>query len=745
MATKIAYAIARESSDDRTLQNQYDNIHKVAKELGYKIIKEFGENVTGDATKKDGADPDFIEELRVAIRDRKPDAIFCYWIDRLTRTTFKQGAYLNEFSVIPKIPIYFTRENKWTIDPRTKEIDFKFLAELSSDTTPQKERENIKARTAPQRNKNAKEGYYIGHLSDGYCVEESWGIYDDGHRRKIKKIIKDDDRKKVIEDIYKWYRSGYSINKIADLLNSSNVPTTNAYRASTPQKFGHRQKYKGRDGIVRERSKAKWNGSLVSQILSNPWYKGERVFDGVKLYHDAIITKEEWDEVKAIREENKRSFRNKKESTKHTFLLSDLFYCGNCGRKMYGHFTGLNNHYYCSSIDFVEKCGLTGICKENVEAIIYDIICNKAIKATVEGTEDFVITDFFKFDKNKEREIKENITNNKKIISKLESENDSLNKSIKHLVHLRGLSYDNPQLDEVYRVEINDNTTKIEDNKNKIIKYQIENKNLNQQLSSNSNIKDILRNIMADKELSNIKQLFKQAIDNVIIYNAEKRDDIVKIRFKNGIESEFIYCARLLGNKYILIEEPIHYNEDLRLIVASKNPTFVVVDNNDFVFYRNTESNVELERELVPFLDISDTKCYPIADGLTVKEFINIVRNTDIAIPFERLEEEPEIAKSQRARHQHWRKKYNNGQPKGMEAYIIHNETYEEINLIRKRLYNKAYKIKNKKRLSEEEKNEKLAEIKRQLDALTVQVPLIKPRKKRKPKENNDDWEIVTE
>ena len=162
------------------------------------------------------------------------------------------------------------------------------------------------------------------------------------------------------EDIFNWYRNGYSINKIADLLNSDNVPTTNAYRASNPRKFGHRQKYKGRDGVVRERSKAKWNGSLVSQILSNPWYKGERTYRGDKRTHEAIITKEEWNEVEALREENKKSFRSKKEATKHTFLLSDLFYCGNCGRKMYGHFTGLNNHYYCSSIDFVEKCALHG-------------------------------------------------------------------------------------------------------------------------------------------------------------------------------------------------------------------------------------------------------------------------------------------------------------------------------------------------------------------------------------------------
>ena len=79
------------------------------------------------------------------------------------------------------------------------------------------------------------------------------------------------------------------------------------------------------------------------------------------------------------------------------------------------------------------------------------------------------------------------------------------------------------------------------------------------------------------------------------------------------------------------------------------------------------------------------------------------------------------------------------------EAKALVDETYEEINLLRKRLYNKAYKIKNKKKITEEEKEEKLAEIKRQLDALTVQVPLIKPRKKRESKKKDRDWEILTE
>lgn len=50
-----------------------------------------------------------------------------------------------------------------------------------------------------------------------------------------------------------------------------------------------------------------------------------------------------------------------------------------------------------------------------------------------------------------------------------------------------------------------------------------------------------------------------------------------------------------------------------------------------------------------------------------------------------------------------WRKKYNTGRPT-QEQYVLHNESYDEICLKRKHLYNRRYKIKNNKSLSEDEK-----------------------------------------
>ena len=735
MATKIAYAIARESADDRTLQNQYDNLHKVAKELGYKIVMEFGENVTGDVTKNDGIDPDFIQELRTAIRRKKPDAIFCYWIDRLTRTTYKQGAYLNEFSVIPKIPICFTRKNKWTINPATGEIDDIFLAELSSDTTPQRERENIVARTRPQREKLGLEGYFIGHISDGYCVKEELSIYEDGRRRKIKQIVVDADRRKVIEDIYRYYRNGYSTDKIAKLLNADGIPTTNRYRSEHHEKFGYRKNYVGKDKMVRERSNATWTGSLVGAILKNEWYKGIRHFKGTILHHDPIISSEEWDEVASIRKERKKTYRNNKEASKHLYLLSNLIFCSKCGSKLYGHYTGLNNHYYCPSVEKSAWCGLKGICKENVEAIIHNVIMINAIRSLANGEGDMT-TDFFKIDKATEKQLTDEIENNNKIIRKLRNDISDLNQTIDYYWEEKGTHRNDEETKTRLDKLISKSRKTIEENERQINKLEVENLDNKRKLSIGSDVKDIVGNLTRKKDLSLIKQLFKETIERVVLFNTEKTNDIIRVQYKNGKENEIIYSSGLLKGGYIRLTLPLHYDEKQNLIVSNKYPLYLHIVNGGTALIE--DRRYEDVSALLPGIEVSKVDCVELTAGFTVDEYIHLVRNTTLTSSFERLEEEPEIAKPQRERQQLWRKKYNNGQPKGIEPYILHNETYEEINHLRKNLYNKAYKIKNKKKISEEERSEKLAEIKRQLDILTVQVPLIKPRKKRVSKKKDN-------
>lgn len=744
MAKKIAYAIARESSGDKTLANQFADIRKAAKDLKYEIVKEFGENISGNIAKYDYANPKFIEDLQIAIKQKKPDAIFCVSMDRVTRTPVMQGKYLLDFSIFPQIPIYFTRYKRWTIDPITKIVDKDWIDDLSSDKSSKTERLNIVARTTPQREKNGIEGYYIGHLSDGYCVKEEWGTYEDGRRRKIKTIIPDEKRRGVIERIYKLYLKGNSTDKIASILNAENVPTANRYRSENLDKFGYKQKYVGKDKMERERSHAKWSGTIIAQVLSNEWYKGVRTYKETKLYHEPLVSVEDWEAVKIMRDERKVTFRNKKEAPKHMFLLSDLFFCGKCGRKMYGHFTGLNNHYYCSSVESATKCGLEGISKENIEGILYEVISNYGMSSILLDEPNNIITDYFKLNKEKEQEYKEAIAYNDKIISKIESDNKQLDESIDFYIQQQGLYKDNPSLEKRYAAQITTNLAKIKDNNEKIVKLQVENKNYRQKLNSSSSIKQILDRIVEAKELSEIRELFKQAIDNVVIFNAHKRTDVIRIRYKNDKEDEIIYSSGLLKGKYIQLHAPLYYDQEQNLLTSRILPIYIVTDNDNYVFIRENDSTLKDEQRLLPDLEILKSDVIKIEKGITVKDFINVVRNaSNMVSEYNRLEEEPEIAKTQRERHKILRKKYNTGLPTS-EPYVLRNETYKEICEKRKHLYNRRYKIKRNKSMSLEEKERQLEDIKRQLDILTIQVPTFKPRKKRSDKTDDKDWKLVT-
>lgn len=729
---KIAYAIARESSDDKTLQNQYDAIYKTAEELGYTIVKDFGENVSGDYTKNDGQDPKFIEDLRRAIEEKKPDAIFCYWIDRMTRTTYKQGAYLNEFSVVPKIPIYFTRENKWTIDPDTGEIDNEFLAALSADTTPQKERENIVARTTPARERVAAEGYYIGHLSDGFCVKEGWGLWDDGRRRKLKYIVIDEERKEVIQQIYSLFIEGFSTDRIAETLNAKGIPTTNKYRFEHQNKFGYRANYKTRNsnGLSKKRSEAKWSGTLVSQILQNEWYKGIRHYKGKEHLHDAIISKDDWTQAQTIREERAKHFRSNRESSKHIYLLQDLIFCGICGRKLYGHYTGLNNHYYCSSIEYGKKCGLRGICKENIEAIIYDCCTSNAFVSAIQGSQD-IFTDFFCLSSTDEVRIKKEISLSKDIITDQEKLIAQKEQEIDNLIDIQAET-NNKELKDRYSKSIQQRYADIQDIKDKIIKERTSIKWNEGILKSGKKAKGILREIEANKNLIDIRRFFRTVIQQVVLFNTEGRNNLVRINFKNNKRTEFIYSAQSMRGQFFPLFFPLYYEEKSNCIKSKEYPVYLSdgvpftqshIDENK---NKKDSASQRYAERLEALKTDAETKVIHENTTFTVNDYILYLKSLPYkkVFTYERLEEVDDLGIQQRENYRQWRQKYNTGRP-SQEPYLIHNKTYEDICIKRKRLYNKRYKLRTNKSLSSTEKQERLKETQHQLDLLTAQRPYI--------------------
>jgi len=84
---------------------------------------------------------------------------------------------------------------------------------------------------------------------------------------------------------------------------------------------------------------------FVSGLLSNPTFKGESSFCGVKRDNPAIISPELFDKVQDLLEKNKRHYGKKTEGM--YFALTGKVFCGHCGAAMVGDSgNGVGGRYY---------------------------------------------------------------------------------------------------------------------------------------------------------------------------------------------------------------------------------------------------------------------------------------------------------------------------------------------------------------------------------------------------------------
>lgn len=667
-----AALICRVSTPQQTklgLESQVAVLQKRAIKDGYEVPNEliFQEQISGLDAKKPIRKS--LQDLMDAVEEHKVDVCYTFELTRISRDPYNLVERVKWFTD-RQIPMYIYDAEMWTLDRETKEeIEETTSYVFGAATYGKVEIRKMKERTMRGRNEVAKEGMYVGHLSDGYCVVKT---------ERGKEIRVDEDRAEVIHKIFDLYTQGNTIDRIAEYLNTNNIPSANSYRLNSPKFKGYQETYhrKGSD-VPFKRTEVKWQGATVSNYLRNKWYIGERTYNKHTYSIDPIIKAEQWSVVSAMLERNAISFRSKKESTIHTYLLGGLLYCGQCGKRMYGHYTGLNNHYYCSSLEEGAKCGLRGVSKENIEAAVALVVKQKGGLDVVEGKEG-VVGKFFKVSPKEEKRIKEEIKTNNKLIAEYDKKTDELDKNYAEAVKQTVIHASDKNRVAVYESLISE----IEDEKNSLNnkKYRLTQENIlnTKKLNVSSNADKILTRLMGERNLATLRELFVTVIEKVHVFNITPSINAIIINFVDGSKEVFLYSYRLMKQKIIII-------------------------THSSVYY-DVRDNV---------LRYGDSHCV-----LDAKEF---VKSHKLQIPFERLEELTDRAKEQDAKYKEWRKKYNTGLPTCV-PYVVKDETYEEISLKKKHLYNRKYKIKKHKKLTSEEKKQRLAEIDKELALLSAKV-----------------------
>lgn len=721
---KIGCILARVSRPSQNLKSQVDDLLRIADNKGFSVPDKFifGEKISGMHTGFKKSLNNLLSALD--IKNNHIEAVFIWEVTRLSRGAYDFVTELMQINT-RNVPVYFYDMNLWTWDFEHNCLSRENCDKLiGASIYGRQEWDKISARTKRGREITAKQGFYIGHVADGYIP-----IKEGDH----KKIEVDDNRKGVIERIFNLYIEGNSTDTIAQILNTEGVPTASKYRLSQPQFFNYKKTYKksnGRD-IDYNRDETMWQGGQIAQIITNRWYIGERSYGGEKYKIHPIISKEVFSKVGMLRNKRAETFRTNRKSKKHNYLLSGYIFCGKCGRKMYGHCTGPNNHYYCSSIEEGKKCGLRGINKENAEAIIIRTILFRALNEVVMG-EKGVISDFFKISEDEKRKVKNDIKNKETELKGLEGKIKECDEIRKNYLKMIGPIYDDPKkknrVEDLYEL-IDENDNERNEAEIKMAELKTDIIQLNKRLRISENIKNIADNISSLKDLATYRKLIENTIERIEVYNIDNSISYLKITYINGKEDGMIYSYPLLQDRFIYFNKDMlskdHISFDgITSDLKIEKGYHIAFGNNGNGFMVLDDEGLKEELSKGPEWGDKRIKQY-YSESISIRDFVLQARKGyPLLWKYDNslfIEETDERRAEKSERYKEWRKKYNNGLPTCV-PYVVKDGNYEEYLTQRKHLYNRKYKVKKNKRLSEEQKTEELERIDEALSLLKAKV-----------------------
>ena len=279
----VRVSTQEQANEGYSVKEQEERLKAYAKSRDYTVVKSY---VDGGYT---GANLDRPALQEMIKNIKKVDHVLVYKLDRLSRSQ-KDTLYL--------IEEVFLKNN----------VDFVSLNESFDTSTPfgramigilsvfaQLEREQTKERSMMGREARAKEGYYHGGDPNKIMIGYD---YVDG------KLIINEYEAECVKYIFSSYLKGKGFRKIFDEIS---IKYPNAVN----------------------------NESTVKRILKRPVYKGSIIFNKKEYQgnHIPIINKLDFDNVQKIMNKKSSKYGG---TSKNTYLLTGLLYCGHCGARMAG-------------------------------------------------------------------------------------------------------------------------------------------------------------------------------------------------------------------------------------------------------------------------------------------------------------------------------------------------------------------------------------------------------------------------
>lgn len=297
---KIAAANIRRSSRNQSGNHSFEiqkqAIMDSASEKGYYLPEE---NIFYDdavsAFHKASSNRKGLNQLKQFILKQDIQAVFFYDFSRIDRKiySFVSEFYYEVIAKKPTLKFYTTtRQDSWT----PEDLDVKFQLIIANAESQDKHRRSVDSQDTILRNKSLRPG-----------SATPYGF------NQINKVLVPNEKASNVLFIYYLASWGYSVQKIASVMNDAGIPSP---------------------------SNKRWRSSTIDNILKNPAYLGDldwkfsRKEKGPRHYyientHQVIVPKM----LNQIIDMN-RILKKRYNKLETPFLFGSLLNCGNCGEML---------------------------------------------------------------------------------------------------------------------------------------------------------------------------------------------------------------------------------------------------------------------------------------------------------------------------------------------------------------------------------------------------------------------------
>ena len=665
---KIGAILARASREIQEMESQINDLLEDAKRFGYTIPAKyiFQEHITGmDRFDKD--ERQSLANLESAI-EKNGDIEVCFiWeAPRLSRNPFFLTGKFNWF-LQHKIPVYIHDWECWTMDRDSLVENTDTTNKIFGYATYGKsEWEKIRRRTMRGRNEKAKQGLYVGHLSDGYKVEIRGGE---------KRIKIDEERAGVIRDIFNMYtEQEMSTEKIARTLNENGVLTFSALEAQVNiknKKVSQNIRRKNTKVSI-PKSEIKWSGAMVSQVLRNEWYIGNRSYNGETYHIDPIVSNEQFEAAKLGLQSRTK---NKPRRRENIYPLRGLLLCGKCDSLMYGHKVRINSSYYCSSLETGAKCGAEGICKQNIDGIVWEILTTEIqTRSHEEDSQEKLIEVFGLSNMTKQQMQSDLVVLQGQIELKEGQMNDYVNAltDISERMSKTKVQQLYKKLDEQYRR----NERELNKLDGEVKKLNAQRKHIKNLIDSGDNINDVIYNRISEigqaNDIETISEIIHTLVSRVVLYNVDASWKLIDVRFLSGENRLALYNSRKIKDRYVPIQNTtIQYDNNSHVFVHPNDLLlyFRMYNGNAVVSPVSQSYSAPNDEQLEQMIELSKKLGLPYLTKTSVVDDVFAFFNQCMK-RIERIETEPtdEEYQSWKKDYKEWGVKRNNKRKKERQA-----------------------------------------------------------------------------